>query len=377
MKRTKSEKEPKILVSKHVLPKSTDKKPKQRMSQQTKLAPILRGGVQESYQYSDLGFDKNLAKDYELGWSESKYTEWLNTRGERFSEMLRDKYRRKIPYPELFSLVLEHLMEVCKTSIPKGQCQVNPLYPGIEWHNHSPKIAEAKEAWERKMYLSANHYFHEYNKVENPKIWGKDDIHYCLCKERKGTSNAYETLTLNPEGDDEEWQNIHGTISIDGEKITREVTLALRKKILKDSLEYVASEYKIHLQPKPEYQIAVIREIINLLKNDADFLSKVDTWKALVPYSYAIDEIHLPAIVIYPVWGKEIAEYVFRKIVDHFSEYDSAEIGMNITPRLNAQYNELIYIANGAGDKKYDVPDKYFERIGDKSFFKGGTFGRF
>jgi uncharacterized protein (UPF0248 family) len=150
----------------------------------------------------------------------------------------------------------------------------------------------------------------------------------------------------------------------------RDISVQLKRKIIQDSIDFLAEEYKIHLQPKPEYQIAVIKELIKLIGSDEVFKSCLDSWKAIIPYHRVLDVSKMPAIVIYPVKGLKCSQYVLNKIIRHFSQFDSKVIGLDITPRYNAKYNELIYWANGSGDHKKILPDKYFTSP-EKIFYIG------
>ncbi len=57
---------------------------------------------------------------------------------------------------------------------------------------------------------------------------------------------------------------------------------------------------------------------------------------------------------------KNCARYSLNTIINHFNQFNGKEIGLDITPRHNAKYNELIYWANGSEDHKKLLPEKYF-----------------
>jgi hypothetical protein len=328
-------------------------------------------GVSEEKCFDALGFERSCAKKYLLDWTEEKAKI--------------PYYKEKIPYPEEFKIVAHHLMEVCKSLI-SGHCSLHPITPAIQWDNSNENIEIVENKWKMSMHKKGNHYFHEVEESENPvKIFGEEDRFYCMCHETGASDSATKTLLFDPFGDDDKWQELHqdihvenidlipkkNLIKVDGPtSAIRKVTKTLREKIIKDSIDFLGEEFKIHLMPKPEYQIPVLRELIKLLSNDKEFNSHVTAWKAIIPYSRVIDEMKLPSIVIYPVWGTGSAQLVISKIIEHFSVYDADVIGLNITPRFNYKYNELIYWANGAGDQKKLLPVTYFTSS-EKIFYIG------
>ena len=277
-----------------------------------------------------------------------------------------------IPYPENFTTVATFLMDLCKTL--DSSCIIHPSYPGIQWTNQSYEIRVKTEQQKASMRDKGNHYFHDLR--DNPKaIWGIDP-YYCMCQEYLSEYTAFKTLLLS-DNDDDKWFEYHGDVVVPdnyskngSHREERVVSVELKKKIRQDSIDHLAQEYKIHLQPKPEYQIAVTQELIKLLKSDPEFNSCIDTWKAIIPYSKVMGELKLAAIVIYPVQGEKCARYALNTIIKHFNQFNSKEIGLDITPRHNAKYNELIYWANGSGDDKKLLPEKYFTSP-EKIFYIG------
>lgn len=170
--------------------------------------------------------------------------------------------------------------------------------------------------------------------------------------------------------DDPKWKEYHGEIYLKDQFVSRVLTSSLKEKIRNDSFHLLAQEYKIHLQPKPEYQLGVISILIELIENNIEFCQCISAWKAIIPYSQVVGDLKLPAIVIYPVSGKRCAEYVISVIIEKFKLYDVEEIGLNITPRYNYRYNSLIYWAGGSGDHKAHIPALYFSTP-EKIFYKG------
>ena len=310
-------------------------------------------GVKFTKAYSSLDFDPDKANNY--------YHPVLH----------KHNIDKKISYSEDFLSVANQLMDKCK-EIRDGYCSVHTTYPGIQWINYSKIVQEKSDKWRQEMFNKANHYFHDV--TNNPKnIWGID-LYYCMCQEDRPHNTAYQTLLLSDK--DDKWKLYHGDIIVPDDSDLgfhddqRRISDELKEKIKQDSIDYLGQEYKIHLQPKPEYQIAVISNLISLISSDENLLSCLEAWKAIIPYNRVISHDKLPAIVIYPVKGKECAQYVLNKIINHFSMYDVKNIGLNITPRYNAKYNELIYWSNGSGDHKKNLSHKYFTSK-KKIFYKG------
>lgn len=313
-----------------------------------------------------------------LGWSPSKAREYRER--ERIEHI--KKYpsaaiegKREIPFPPEFEVVYDKLKEICK-SIPYGYCDLHPTTPAVQWSNNTHDLDNTKKQWQNEMHQKTNHYSQDYpyDLNKNYPLYDQDYCsHHAGFDASKQSGYAYKTLFLPIQGEDEEWEALHGCTrghcDIEEGEAYRKISSELRKKIMEDSLEYLAQEYKIHLQPKPEYQFPVLRILAKLLATDKEFKSHVEAWKAVIPYHRVKTELNLPVIVIYPAWGKKSAEIVLGKIIQAFSKYDAAKIGLNHAPRFNKKYNELIYYAGGAGDQKKNLPDKYFTP--GKIFYKG------
>lgn len=303
-----------------------------------------------------------------LGWSPSKAKEYrTRERIEHIRKWPESTIGREIPFPPEFEAIYDKLMAICE-SIPNGYCSLHPMTPAVQWENRNEDMSSAKEAWEGEMHKKTNHYAKGYPDTQNEKYPSYDRER---CENHSGfgipkqSEYAYKTLLLPLEGADDIWEKLHCVDCEDRRKISPQ----LRKKIMSDSIEFLAQEYKIHLQPKPEYQFPVLRILAKLLTTDREFNAHVEAWKAAIPYHRVKTELNLPVIVIYPVWGAKSAQIVLRKIIKAFEKYDAAKIGLNHAPRFNAKYNELIYYAGGAGDQKKDLPDEYFTP--GKIFYKG------
>lgn len=307
-----------------------------------------------------------------LGWSPTKAKLYTKEAAmERIMKYYPEELGDRIPFPAAFTLVANKLEKICQ-SIPFGSCQIHPTMPGMQWDNHNSNTYEAtKEKWQKSMWKKGNHYFHSVETSENSH-YPSYDREYCMCHEWKTEDNAVATLALSLSGNDEEWGKYHGFTASDSAENgpPRVISLDLRKKILKDTIDFLGQEYKIHLQPRPEYQLPVIRVLVKLISTDPVFASHIEAWKTIIPYNRVTVGLNLPVVVIYPCKGQESATFVLKKIIEVFSKFDAAKIGLNHTPRFNHKVNELIYYANGSGDHKKLLPEKFFTGPG-KEFYKG------
>lgn len=268
-------------------------------------------------------------------------------------------------YTKEFKTVASELDKVCK-ELRWGICIFNPGYPGIQWDNTKENVEGSVQNFKEEMKRKGNHYIHD---LDGAYGHGEDNS-YCLCNEYKPERSAFETLMAYDKSDWRTGDSYHTAyINEKGIIADRTISKTLRNKIIRDSVDYLGQEYKIHLQAKPEYQISVIREIIKLINKDPKFNGNLLGWKAVVPYSHVTGKLNLAAIVIYPVWGITASKYVLDKIVDHFSNFKVEEIGLDIRPRFNKRVNELIFYAGGAGDQKKKLPTKYFTSK-EKIFYK-------
>lgn len=300
-----------------------------------------------------------------LEWSPSKnYADDMK----KMSIVYPDK--KWLPLPPGFKIVYDKLMDVCK-SIPFGLCDFHLNMPGIQWNNERDNYENNKAAFVEEMHTKGNHYFHKVDFKDNMN-YPPFDRAYCMCHEWGTVKNILNTLELGLKGDDDKWQEIHG--ETEPIILPRIISLPFREKILADSIDYLASEYKIHLQPKPEYQIPVLKILAKMIAKDPIFSSYIENWKSIIPYNRVTKDLNLPVIVIYPVWGHKGISYVLDKIVKKFSKYDCKEIGLNHTPRFNykigGEVAGLVYYANGSGDHKKILPAKFFTGPG-KEFYKG------
>ena len=143
-------------------------------------------------------------------------------------------------------------------------------------------------------------------------------------------------------------------------------------------LAYMAriNEFKVHLQVKPEYQFWVLDVLNKLIRSSNDFKNCVDAIKMHNFYDVVFSEdISAPSIVIY-LSGNNLVQTddekwkclstVVEILWSVIGEY-SRDVGLDMTPRYNHKYDELIYWSNGPGDikvkmKKDGVIDEFFDK---------------
>ena len=154
------------------------------------------------------------------------------------------------------------------------------------------------------------------------------------------------------------------------------VDFEIAKKQIK--LAYMAriNEFKVHLQVKPEYQFWVLEVLNKLIRSSNDFKNCVDAIKMHNFYDVVFSEdIRAPSIVIY-LSGNNLVQTEEEKwkclstvveiLWSVIGEY-SRDVGLDMTPRYNHKYDELIYWSNGPGDikvkmKKDGVIDEFFDK---------------
>jgi hypothetical protein len=307
-----------------------------------------------------------------LGWSPTKAKMYIKgPELERLKKHYPEELKDRIPFPVAFTLVADKLESICKT-IPFGSCQLHPTMPGIQWDNNNNDDYKAiREEIKKEMHKKGNHYFHAVDKSENSHYPAFDQS-YCMCHEWGTDNNAFATLNLPLVGEDAEWSKIHGSTADDerGNDALRVISPALRKKIMADTIDYLGQEYKIHLQPKPEYQLPVVRALAKLIASDPVFTANIEAWKTIIPYNRVTKDLNLPVVVIYPARSRKSATLILKRIIEVFGKFNCAKIGLNHTPRFNHKVNELIYYANGSGDHKKNLPEKFFTGPG-KEFYIG------
>ena len=309
-----------------------------------------------------------------LGWSPTKAKFYTKPENMQKMALIYPQHADKlVPFPPAFALVADKLEKICET-IPFGSCQLHPIMPGMQWTNERDRYRNAEIEFKKSMWQKGNHYFHDIKTSENENYYPVFDREYCMCHETHAENIAVPTLSLPLVGEDEKLKELHWYLADDsrlgGSGTPRDIIPALRKKILADTIDFLGQEYKIHLQPKPEYQLPVIRALVKLISTDPLFASHIESWKTIIPYDRVTTGLNLPVVVIYPCKGQKSATLVLKKIIQVFGKFDCAKIGLNHTPRFNHKINELIYYANGSGDHKKILPDKFFAGP-NKEFYKG------
>ena len=164
---------------------------------------------------------------------------------------------------------------------------------------------------------------------------------------------------------DNDYSNLQYSLKLNRKLDEKEI-----EDIRREAYDYKTKIYKIHLQPKPQYQLKVLNVILSLILNDDMFANYVNYVKAVIPYSRVVDQDQLiPAIVLYiypSLIAEESTHYVLDLILDSLRDYDHNKIGLGIRPRFNYEISPLIYYTNGDGDDKLiaieaGIADDYFE----------------
>jgi hypothetical protein len=157
--------------------------------------------------------------------------------------------------------------------------------------------------------------------------------------------------------------------SVDFETAKKQIKLAYMARI---------NEFKVHLQVKPEYQFWVLEVLNNLIRSSIDFKNCVDAIKMHNFYNVVFSEdTRAPSIVIY-LSGNNLIKTeeekwkclntVIEILWNIFGEY-SKDVGLDIAPRYNHTYDELIYWSNGPGDIKVKmIQDRVIDDFFDKDF---------
>ena len=153
---------------------------------------------------------------------------------------------------------------------------------------------------------------------------------------------------------------------------------ALNGAYLNKQFFYITQEYKIHLMPRSAEDLeTIVKGIIEELRTNSVLQNCISGIRFKMPqYNEPLEpqlmteknEI-LPIVVIYPIAGKDNAQYVLDTVYKLFGTME----GLDIPPRYNAQITSLIYYAQGDGSSKSRYP-KYFTE--DKIFFKPDIEGK-
>jgi ribosome-associated toxin RatA of RatAB toxin-antitoxin module len=278
--------------------------------------------------------------------------------------------------------------------------QYNKGMPGIEFMNNNPKFSTKYNELYAKELTPDNHFTTEQG--------------YCFCRENNVDKHMIDTLYMDL--NDNKWDIEHGheevkiTFNIKNATITKSqkktsyilfiivkinaikyftqqwfssekeqtdyintlkgnLTMNMRlslsdnekMKIKQDAIVALGHKtYKIHIQPKPEYQYWVLDHIFKTLI-DYDLIECVRAVKVLITYDQ-VKYDRIPVVVIYPFNGKGVSKKVLNMMIKVFSKYSDL-VGINILPRWNHKYDSLIYWANGNGDDKQFLKDKNLSDI--------------
>jgi len=167
----------------------------------------------------------------------------------------------------------------------------------------------------------------------------------------------------------------------------------------KEAIAVLAHQYKIHLQVRQEYIVALVQDLLELIAGTKELNSYVVTFKIARYYQKGIhlplddqdtEFEQIPVIVLYialipgdknkkqAILDSIVAPLVKRygKIAGDIALKDNK--GEAIQPRFNHKINDLIWIAGGNGDDKlwyqYYITSKKLKNTlftDDYSFFKG------
>ena len=136
----------------------------------------------------------------------------------------------------------------------------------------------------------------------------------------------------------------------------------------KEAEQILSQEYIIAFQPQPVYQLWCVKRLLicwyadkTLQDNIRKIKVLINQWRAKDNEKFNKQHGVLPLIVVYPKYGYTSARKVISILSYYFSLYTT--MGWKCShPHYFNQYNELIYVTNGALDLKL-----YFRHTLDKS----------
>ena len=208
----------------------------------------------------------------------------------------------------------------------------------------------------------------------------RTDILGGCVKDLETSVNFYPIISMTAQNYKEIIEELYkkGIIE-DKEELIRRIE-SVKFEIAKEQIKlaYMAriNEFKVHLQVKPEYQFWVLEVLNNLIRSSIDFKNCVDAIKMHNFYDVVFSEdIRAPSIVIY-LSGNNLVQTeeekwkclntVIEILWNAFGQY-SKDVGLDIAPRYNHTYDELIYWSNGPGDIKVKMKE---DRVIDEFFDK-------
>lgn len=139
--------------------------------------------------------------------------------------------------------------------------------------------------------------------------------------------------------------------------------------LLNSAYNLLNQVFKIHLQPKAEFQRSVIRELLIVL-NRSDVAPHIKQVKFLLSYEPILSETNaMPSIVIYPRFGYIHAKTILDAVICHFDQFHLEEASLDASrlPRFNLAVNPLISWASGDGKMKTQLQsqgrlDDFFDK---------------
>ena len=131
-------------------------------------------------------------------------------------------------------------------------------------------------------------------------------------------------------------------------------------------MKIYSNNYKVHLQPKPEYYFWTVYTLSKYAPQLNDLISVT---KINLIYDRSINngENNIPIIILYPYRGQNKLDELIQLLMNIFNIDIANEIGMDICPRFNYKINKLLYVAQGDGDFKtllnqYGTLERYYDK---------------
>ena len=143
-----------------------------------------------------------------------------------------------------------------------------------------------------------------------------------------------------------------------------------------DATSDFVRQYKIHLMPRDEDLILVLKKLMTITATDNNFRDslyqiKIKTYPnqllLIISQLFFGRQNQLPKIVLYAI-GKSNAQYLLDTIFKHFKDTH----GSGLQPAFNKKITDFIYFAQGDRNEKIDHPEffkKSFHPALDKIYF--------
>lgn len=107
-----------------------------------------------------------------------------------------------------------------------------------------------------------------------------------------------------------------------------------------EMLQALPQEYKIHLMPKEDPTIIIVK-LLQALKNDPELQSLIAAFKVIAADTIFRGDTVYPIVVMYPTSGKANTQKALNKLYAVFKN----DSGLGVPPRYNAKVTDLIWIA--------------------------------